>query len=229
MAEGLALLLELALVARKRLPLETGVEGGPLRSALTERRLAVLIQLGPVTDSELDVVGGDGGSVTVEDLCLLAVGILLDVGEPLEQDLQVLIGGVVARPEVDVDLDTGSGLDALDVKERNSLLADSDSLEGELDVDNVHRLEIHRGDIVREGLLGKINVCHDFVFLYGGDRPQRMSWGWGWGGVHLAYIPIGHIWVYTSLYIPHIHLKLFAYSGAGVFTRNKSKPGACLI
>ena len=118
--------------------LAAGDIGNPLRLAFPELGLASLgIDFGPITDAEVDIV------------------------QSLGQSLEVFLGGIVARPHVEVHDDAGGTLDALDVNEDDIFFTDLDGLGRELHIADVTRIEVQGSDIVDIVDLREIDISHD--------------------------------------------------------------------
>lgn len=118
--------------------LATGDVGNPLRLTFPKFGLASLgIDFGPVTHTEVDIV------------------------QSLGQRLEVLLGGIVARPHVEVHDDAGGTLDALDMNEDDIFFTDLDGLGSELHIADIARIEVQGSDIVDIVDLREIDISHD--------------------------------------------------------------------
>lgn len=118
--------------------LSAGDIGNPLRLTFPELGLASLgIDFGPIADTEVDIV------------------------QSLGQSLEVFLGGIVARPHVEVHDDAGGTLDALDMNEDDIFLTDLDGLGRELHIADVARIEVQGSDIVDIVDLREIDISHD--------------------------------------------------------------------
>ena len=118
--------------------LTAGDIGNPLRLAFPRLGLASLgVDFGPVTHAEVDIV------------------------QRIGQSLEVFLGGIVARPHVEVHDYAGGTLDALDVNKDDVFFTDLDCLGSELHVADIARIEVQGSDIVDIIDLREIDISHD--------------------------------------------------------------------
>lgn len=118
--------------------LTAGDIGNPLRLAFPQLGLAGLgIDFGPVTHAEVNIV------------------------QRIGQSLEVFLGGIVARPHVEVHDDAGGTLDAFDMDEDDVFFTDLDGFRRELHIADIARIEVQGSDIINIVDLREIDISHD--------------------------------------------------------------------
>lgn len=156
----------LTLSASELLHIAVGDIGNPLRLALADGGITVLVNLGPIADTEVDVGELTLRLITVDDfdLDLLTFdGLLLEMRLLHEQGFEVLGVEVLTRPHVEIDNDTAGPLNARTVHEdcgNRILLRLRSELRSEVTVVDIHCTEVQGTDIIDIRFLRKIDVSH---------------------------------------------------------------------
>lgn len=155
----------LALSASELLHIAVGDIGNPLRLALTDGGIPVLVNLGPIADTEVDVGELTLRLIAVDDFGILTVD-LLEMRLLREQGFEVLGVEVLTRPHVEIDNDTAGPLNARAVHEdcgNRILLRLRSELRSEVTVVDIHCTEVQGTDIIDIRFLRKIDVSHDVL------------------------------------------------------------------